>query len=868
MRTLLLRAGLLALAVCLPMTALAQLPKTLNDLNLLSDGGFEASAPSYWTASGAGATWTSEVSRTPSFSLKLSGAGAASWTMSEAVRNWTPRFPANAELEFGAWVWTDGVNTNPANDDARFQLVMEFFNTAGGTNLLGQPVVLDIPQTAATTGGWVQVSTATLGVIQFPADAQSARITVRKGASATGTVYVDDFFIRTATANVWTGDLFNANVDVPGGWYYWWDGFSSGSPNWPAQQPFQMSVSTTEANSGSRSLRIRQNVADASETVAISQRVPAREGEPMLVSFWVKTEGNEAPDQIGTGDNNIGLTALWYSNMASGAAGYNELGGVDIRLNGEYNPQVIPLHPQQAASGWRQYAFIVYPREGTAGMELRLRYWHAWTGTTYWDDVVIAPVSAVLQHLPNLLSDGGFEATSPSYWTPSGDGAVWSSERSRTPNYSLRVGGAGASSWTMNEAIRNWTPRFPGNAELEFGAWVWTNGVNTNPSSDAERFQIVYEFFDRAGGTNVLGQPVVLDLPQTAATTGGWVRVSTSSLGVIQFPGDATSARITVRKGANATGEVFVDDFFISTATANVWTGDIFNANVDVPGGWYYWWDGFTSGAQDWPANQPMTHTVSTANAFSGSRSLLLRRAGPTVTSETVAISQRVPVTQGQPVLVSFMLRTTDVANPDQIGTGDNNVGVTALWYSSLESGAAGYNEMGGADIRLNGEYNPQVFPIHSRVQNSEWMRYGFVFNPREGAAGMEVRLRYWHAFQGAAWWDDVAIVNLGAGALSTSTEEEIVPGTGSSAMLLLPNYPNPFRTSTQVGFVLPQAANVTLEVYNLLGQRVATLAHDQFHPAGTHMAEFDATNVPAGVYLYVLRAGDHVEARQMMVVK
>ena len=101
-------------------------------------------------------------------------------------------------------------------------------------------------------------------------------------------------------------------------------------------------------------------------------------------------------------------------------------------------------------------AFIVYPREDAVGMELRLRYWHHFEGTVYWDDVFIAPVPDLIAEMPeaNLLSNGGFEAETPAYWTPDGSGAEWSAEASRTPSYSLKLSGTGAASWAQPGAAR------------------------------------------------------------------------------------------------------------------------------------------------------------------------------------------------------------------------------------------------------------------------------------------------------------------------------------------------------------------------------------------------------------------------------
>ncbi|PAP75382.1 T9SS type A sorting domain-containing protein [Rubrivirga marina] len=863
-RLLLPAAALALLAWSLP-SAQAQTAR-LAAQNKLSDGGFEAAAPSYFQPSGAGATWSAEQARTAGYSLKLSGSGAASWTMDEAIRNWVPAFPANADLEFGAFVWADGVNTAPASDDAKFQLVYSF-RDAAGNDLLGQDIVLDLPQDAASTGGWVEVSTSDLGAITFPAAAASATITVRKGASATGTVYVDDFFVRTGTEGVWPGDIFNANVDVSGGWYYYWDNFPRGG-DWPDTQAFDVTVTDADAHTGGHSLRIEQLDPTASEAVAISERVPVTPGVPVLVSYWLKTEGNADPATIGQGDNNVGMTALWYSSLESGAAGYNELGGLDIRLNGEYNPNVIPLLPQQADNGWTQYAFVVYPREDAVGMELRLRYWHSFTGTTYWDDVFIGDAPDVAAELPNLVSEMGFEGDVPSYWSASGSGAAWSAEQSRSPSYSLKLSGSGESSWTMDEAIRNWVPAFPANADLEFGAFVWADGVNTAPASDDAKFQLVYSFRD-AAGNDLLGQDIVLDLPQDAASTGGWTRVSTADLGAITFPADATSATIVLRKGASATGTVYVDDFFVRTGTEGVWPGDIFNATVDVPGGWYFYSPDAGTGVEGWPETQPFFLSRTTAEAHTGESSLLIEQ-NTAEAPEAVAISERVPVTPGEPVLISYWLKTEGNADPSTIGQGDNNVGLTALWYSSLESGAAGYNELGGLDIRLNGEYNPNVIPLYPQTADNDWTNYAFVVYPREDAVGMELRLRYWHAFTGSTYWDDVSITNIGSGALFATAGEggPDRPVAGAQDRWLRPNAPNPFGAGTTVRFALPEAAEVTLEVYDMVGRRVAVLADRQPMAAQEHALALDGRDLTSGTYLLVLRTPSHSEALTITVVR
>lgn len=79
-------------------------------------------------------------------------------------------------------------------------------------------------------------------------------------------------------------------------------------------------------------------------------------------------------------------------------------------------------------------------------------------------------------------------------------------------------------------------------------------------------------------------------------------------------------------------------------------------------------------------------------------------------------------------------------------------------------------------------------------------------------------------------------------------------------------NYPNPFNASTVIYFDLPQASHVVLDVYNILGQRVGTLA-DEYMEAGTRSVTWNA-DVASGVYFYRLQADDFSSTRKMTLLK
>ena len=95
------------------------------------------------------------------------------------------------------------------------------------------------------------------------------------------------------------------------------------------------------------------------------------------------------------------------------------------------------------------------------------------------------------------------------------------------------------------------------------------------------------------------------------------------------------------------------------------------------------------------------------------------------------------------------------------------------------------------------------------------------------------------------------------------ATENEELP----TAFSLEQNYPNPFNPSTSIGWSQPQAAQVRLSVYNMLGQEVATLV-DDFRPAGIHEIRLDALNWTSGVYVYVLEAGEKTFTQRMVLLK
>ncbi len=103
---------------------------------------------------------------------------------------------------------------------------------------------------------------------------------------------------------------------------------------------------------------------------------------------------------------------------------------------------------------------------------------------------------------------------------------------------------------------------------------------------------------------------------------------------------------------------------------------------------------------------------------------------------------------------------------------------------------------------------------------------------------------------------------------ISGITAVEPVPAPLPTDFILSQNYPNPFNPTTTIQFSLPQAENVQLKVFNLLGQEIETLV-DEYVPAGTFTAQFTAKGLPSGIYIYQLQAGDkYFEKKKLVLLK
>jgi len=95
-----------------------------------------------------------------------------------------------------------------------------------------------------------------------------------------------------------------------------------------------------------------------------------------------------------------------------------------------------------------------------------------------------------------------------------------------------------------------------------------------------------------------------------------------------------------------------------------------------------------------------------------------------------------------------------------------------------------------------------------------------------------------------------------------------VIPGQYA----LSQNYPNPFNANTLISFALPKAGKVTLEVFNVLGQKVNTLVNE-YMTAGYKIVNWDGrdaqgNNVASGIYFYRLLAEDFKQTKKMLLIE
>ena len=162
-------------------------------------------------------------------------------------------------------------------------------------------------------------------------------------------------------------------------------------------------------------------------------------------------------------------------------------------------------------------------------------------------------------------------------------------------------------------------------------------------------------------------------------------------------------------------------------------------------------------------------------------------------------------------------------------------------------------------------EVNNYGFEIQRSVTTDKWDVLGFV----EGHGNSNSLKEYSFTdtdvnSSGIYYYRLKQIDNDGAYEFSNQIE---VNFEGPNSMELNQNYPNPFNPSTTISFNLPKSGEVTLKVYNLMGEEIKTLA-EGYREAGIHSFSFNAEGYPSGMYLYSLSTNGYTKTKKMLLMK
>lgn len=168
-------------------------------------------------------------------------------------------------------------------------------------------------------------------------------------------------------------------------------------------------------------------------------------------------------------------------------------------------------------------------------------------------------------------------------------------------------------------------------------------------------------------------------------------------------------------------------------------------------------------------------------------------------------------------------------------------------------------------------------FAIDFRTYNEGWSASGYKFlrTTDHGGSWNEFEtpdsttiydLQFTDARNGFAAGENGVILRLDPALVSV--EKEMDPPNG---FFLHQNYPNPFNPKTLISYQFPVSSNVTIKIYDVLGNEVITLV-DEYKPAGKYEVEFNASsgigNMVSGIYFYQLRMAEFVETKKMIYLK
>ena len=161
-------------------------------------------------------------------------------------------------------------------------------------------------------------------------------------------------------------------------------------------------------------------------------------------------------------------------------------------------------------------------------------------------------------------------------------------------------------------------------------------------------------------------------------------------------------------------------------------------------------------------------------------------------------------------------------------------------------------------------ELNNQMFEIQRRNEDNQFATIGYV----EGNGTSANPHNYTYIdnanISGTLYY---RLKQVDFGGMYTYSDEVKIEASGVLTFELEQNYPNPFNPSTLIAYSIPQEGFVSLNIYNLLGEKVATLVNS-IQEAGRYEVSFDASSLASGIYVYSLKSGSFSSVKKMLLMK
>jgi hypothetical protein len=212
----------------------------------------------------------------------------------------------------------------------------------------------------------------------------------------------------------------------------------------------------------------------------------------------------------------------------------------------------------------------------------------------------------------------------------------------------------------------------------------------------------------------------------------------------------------------------------------------------------------------------------------------------------------------GDVLKISVMVKASNLV-PDSAALypGTWSVGFTPIFHSGYMNNDA-YDEIGAKDLTFE-------FP---NVTEFDWTKYSVEVTvpDNESAKALSVRLHIYSRFTGTVYFDDLTVEKVTQ--IGVEDEKNTLP----SKFELANNYPNPFNPTTIINYTVPQYANVSIAVYNILGKRIATLTNKPHNP-GNYSVTWNGTDdaglkVSSGIYFYSLTTNNISIVKKMILMK